>query len=223
MSGTMRVVLEIGPKGRKVVAGALDWPGLDRSGKDEDAALERLSTYVPRYARVAQLAGKADAFAQQSELEVVERYAGNTSTDFWGIAHVPSSMERGALPAEELEHRLTVLQACWAYFDETVVRITAELRPGARSAGRTRQQIIRHVLLNEPEQFSRKVGVRTPIESVLEPENLAAHRAAFLDGFRAYNAEDRMPGRSWTLQFLLRRTAQHVMDHAWEMEDRDAG
>ena len=23
------------------------------------------------------------------------------------------------------------------------------------------------------------------------------------------------------IEFLIRRTAQHVMDHAWEMEDRD--
>ena len=27
--------------------------------------------------------------------------------------------------------------------------------------------------------------------------------------------------RSWTIQFLIRRTANHAMDHAWEMEDRD--
>ena len=24
-------------------------------------------------------------------------------------------------------------------------------------------------------------------------------------------------------RFLIRRTAQHVMDHAWELEDRDPG
>ena len=27
--------------------------------------------------------------------------------------------------------------------------------------------------------------------------------------------------RSWPIQFLVRRTANHVMDHAWELEDRD--
>jgi hypothetical protein len=217
----MRVVVEIGPKGRRVVAGAIDWPGLDRSGSTDDLALERLATYRPRYARVAELAGKAEAFAAQDNLEVVERYPGNTSTDFWGIAHVPSGTERDALPADDLEHRLAVLEACWAYFDDTVARIQAELRPGARSAGRTREQIIRHVYLNEPEQFSRKVGVRTPIESVLEAGNLAGHRAAYLDALRTYNAEGRMAGRTWTVPFLIRRTAHHVMDHAWEMEDRD--
>jgi hypothetical protein len=29
--------------------------------------------------------------------------------------------------------------------------------------------------------------------------------------------------RTWPIQFLVRRTAHHVMDHAWEMEDRDPG
>ena len=216
----MRVVLEIGPKGRRVVAGAIDWPGLDRSGSTDDLALDRLSSYRPRYARVAQLAGKAEAFAAQQSFEVVDRYPGNTSTDFWGIAHAPSGEERAPLPAEELEHRLAVLEACWAYFDQTVARITKELRPGARGAGRTREQIIRHVYLNEPEQFSRKVGVRTPIESVLDPTKLAAHRAAYLDALRTYHAEGRMAGRTWTVPFLIRRTAHHMMDHAWEMEDR---
>jgi hypothetical protein len=39
---------------------------------------------------------------------------------------------------------------------------------------------------------------------------------------RAYNAgevERRM--RSWTLAFLIRHSAFHMLDHAWEMEDKD--
>jgi hypothetical protein len=46
------------------------------------------------------------------------------------------------------------------------------------------------------------------------------HRRDFLEAIRAYNA-DRKPARTWPIQFLVRRTAHHVMDHAWEMEDRD--
>ena len=55
---------------------------------------------------------------------------------------------------------------------------------------------------------------------MLTPDGLAAHRQAYLDAFHAYNAEGK-PARTWPIQFLLRRTAHHVMDHAWEMEDRD--
>jgi hypothetical protein len=99
-------------------------------------------------------------------------------------------------------------------------RVTEELRPGPRSAGRSRDQIVRHVYVNEPEQFARKVEVRTPPPDVMTPDGLAKHRLAYLQAIRAYNAEGK-PARTWPIQFLVRRTAHHVMDHAWEMEDRD--
>jgi hypothetical protein len=146
--------------------------------------------------------------------------AGSSSTDFWGIAHVPSQIERNVLSASVLERRLELLQACWATFDDVAARVSPELRPGPRSAGRSRDQIIGHVYYNEPEQFSRKVEVRTPREAVLTRDGLATHRRAYLDAIRAYNVEGK-PARSWPIQFLVRRTAHHVMDHAWEMEDRD--
>ena len=39
---------------------------------------------------------------------------------------------------------------------------------------------------------------------------------------RAYNAgEFEQPMRSWTLPFLIRHSAFHTLDHAWEMEDKD--
>jgi hypothetical protein len=160
------------------------------------------------------------AFAEARDLEVVERVPGSSSTDFWGVAHVPSQIERDVLAPKDLERRLKLLQATWAYFDDVATRITEELRPGPRSAGRSHDQIVRHVNYNEPEQFSKKVEVRTPVEDVSTPKGLAAHRKAYVDGIRAYNAEGKA-ARSWPIQFLIRRTAQHVMDHAWEMEDRD--
>ena len=219
MSDMLRVILEVGKK-RRVVAGATDWPGLDRWGTSEDDALGRLLAYVPRYAGVADRARLEAPIAGASDVEVVERVPGSSSTDFWGIAHVPSETEREVLASAALERRLDLLQACWGYFDEVAARVSPELRPGARSAGRSRDQIIRHVYASEAEQFSRKVEVRTPREVVLTQDGLAAHRQAYLDAIRAYNAEGR-PARTWPLQFLVRRTAHHVMDHAWEMEDRD--
>jgi hypothetical protein len=216
---SLRLILEIGKK-RRVVAGALDWPGLDRWGTSEDDALEKLLSYVPRYAGVAERAGMSRPFKRARDVEVVERVAGSSSTDFWGIAHVPSQIEAEVLSAADLKRRLDLLSASWAYFDDVAARVSRELRPGARSAGRSRDQIIRHVYYNEPEQFSRKVEVRTPLEVVLTPSGLAKHRQAYLDAMRAYNAEGK-PARTWPIQFLVRRTAHHVMDHAWEMEDRD--
>jgi hypothetical protein len=221
MSKKLRVILEIGKK-RRVAAGAMDWPGLDRWGPSDDVALEKLLAYLPRYVGVAARAGLAGEFARARDVEVVERVPGSSSTDFWGVPHVPSRIEAEVLSPAELERRLDLLRACWTYFDDVAAQVSAELRPGPRSAGRSRDQIIRHVILNEPDQFSKKVEVRTPFEAVLTPDGLASHREAYLDAIRAYNAESR-PARSWPIQFLVRRTAQHVMDHAWEMEDRDLG
>lgn len=215
----LRVILEIGKK-RKVVAGAMDWPGLDRGATSEDAALDRLVSYRARYAGVAERAGLAAELERSGGLDVVERVPGSSSTDFWGIAHVPSQIEREVLSAAALERRLDLLQACWAYFDDVASRVSADLRPGPRGGGRARDEIVRHTYGSERHNFGPKVEVRTEPGVMLTPDGLRTHRLAFLDAIRAYNAEGRA-ARSWPIQFLVRRTAQHVMDHAWEMEDRD--
>jgi hypothetical protein len=219
VSNRHRVILEIGKK-RKVVAAAIDWPGLDRSGSSEDDALSKLSSYLPRYTGVVERAGMANTFTESGELEVIERVPGSSSTDFFGIAHVPSEFEREVLSTQDLDRRLTLLSACWAEFDDVASRVSEELRPQPRGGGRTRDQIIRHTYGTEPENWSRKVGVRTAIEVVLTPEGLARHGQEYLDAIRSYNSEGK-PARTWPIQFLIRRTAHHVLDHAWEMEDRD--
>src|SRR5262245_31687763 len=97
MAGELRVVLEIGPKGKRVAAVAPDWPGLSRGAKTEDAAVERLRSYLPRYATVAKLAGMDADFATAPTVDVVERYQGTGSTDFWGISFAFSSIDRQCL------------------------------------------------------------------------------------------------------------------------------
>jgi len=221
MTDELRVILEIGKK-RRVVAGAIDWPGLDRSGKSEEDALDKLSSYVPRYAVVAERARLKSEFSRGREVEVIERVPGTSSTDFFGIAHVPSEFERTVVSEADLERRLDLLRACWAHFDEFATLVSAELRPGARGGGRSREEIVRHVYGSERHNWSPKVEVRTEPGVMLTPEGLATHRQRFLDAIRAYNVEGRL-ARKWPIQFLIRRTAQHVMDHAWEMEDRDLG
>jgi len=219
VTDTLRAILEVGTK-RRVVAGALDWPGLDRWGTSEDDALDRLSSYLPRYAGVAERARMRSAFARARGVEVVERVPGSSSTDFWGIAHVPSQIEREVMSPADLERRLDLLRACWGYFDDVAARVSPKLRPASRGGGRDRDQIVRHTYGTEPANWSRKVGVRTELDVVLTRDGLARHRQRYLDAIRAYNAEGK-PARTWPIQFLVRRTAHHVMDHAWELEDRD--
>ena len=221
MADKLRVLLEVGPKGRRVVANATDWPGLERWGKTDDYAIEKLAAYRPRYTAVAERAGLGSEYKRQQSIDVVERYIGNTSTDYWGIGHVASETQRQALSAPDLEKRLALMAACWAHFDDVANRVSADLRPGPRGGGWTRDELIRHVYLNEPDQFTRKVEVRTPRDVMLDPDGRAAHHEATMDAIREYSAEGKPVGRSSSVQFLIRRITQHVMDHAWEMEDRD--
>lgn len=220
MTRSLRVLLEVG-KGRKVVAAATDWPGLDRSGPTEDASIERLLAYLPRYAGVADRAGLGSELAEAMTdgVEVLERTPGSSSTDFWGIAHVPSTFEREAVDGAALERRITLLEACWATFDRLDATAPAVLLPAGRTEGRPRERFRAHIVGSELHNFARKVGIRLDPGEVATDEALAAYRARFTAAIRAYAAEGK-PARSWPLAFLIRRTAQHPVDHAWELEDR---
>ena len=76
MANPIRVMLEIGPKGKKVAVVAPDWPGLERGAKTEQAAIERFLSYVPRYAVVTKLAGMESTFETTPVVDLVERYPG---------------------------------------------------------------------------------------------------------------------------------------------------
>ena len=118
------------------------------------------------------------------------------------------------------ECRIDLLEAAWAYFDDSADSVSEELALGPRGGGRSRDEIVRHVYASERHNFWRKVAIREDDGVRLTPAELAAFRKQYLEAIRAYNAEGK-PARSYPIQFLIRRTAQHVMDHAWEMEDRD--
>jgi hypothetical protein len=220
MADAIRVMLEIGPKGKKVVAVAPDWPGLSRGAKSEEAAIERLRSYLPRYGPVAKLAGMDAEFPAMATVDVVERYPGTGSTDFWGISFAFSDIDRQAMSSDELERELTLMRACWTYFDEVRSRVSAELRKGPRGGGRDRDHIVRHTLTSEQQDWAKKLGMRPAAELVLTDEGIKAHRDGYCDAIRALHAGGKM-ARTWPLRYLIRHTAFHTMDHAWEMEDRD--
>src|SRR5215204_5106259 len=137
MADAIRVMLEIGPKGKKVVAVAPDWPGLSRGAKSEEAAIERLRSYLPRYGPVAKLAGMDAEFPANATIDVVEHYPGTGSTDFWGISFAFSDIDRQAMSSEALERELTLMRACWAFFDDVRARVSAELQKGPRGRARS--------------------------------------------------------------------------------------
>jgi hypothetical protein len=115
MTDTLRVTLEIGKNEKRTVAVAPDWPGLERGAKTEEAALDRLQAYLPRYVPIAKLAGMDEQFAPITTVEVVERYPGTGNTDYWGVSFAFSEIDRQEMSSAELERELTLLQACWAF------------------------------------------------------------------------------------------------------------
>jgi len=216
----MRVVLERGPKGRKHAAFAVDWPGWSRGAKTAEGAVETLAAYRDRYRPIAVRAGLERAFDDGGPVEVVEDRIGPGSTDFWGISFAPSSLEPDPMDASELERKIELLQSCWAYFDEVAAGVSAEMRKGPRGGGRDRDTIISHTVRVESENFARKVGLRIPEHGALG-DGLAPYRAAYVAAMRAYQRGELKPMKSWSLAFLVRHSAFHTMDHAWEMEDKD--
>lgn len=218
----VRTVVERGPKGKKSVAFAIDWPGWSRGAKSAELALETLEAYRERYRPVAGLAGMAREYAAAGPLKIVEDRVGTGSTDFWGISFSPSATEQGPMAEAELERGITLLRACWVFFDGVAARVSPAMRKGPRGGGRDRDQIISHTIRTESEYFAKQVGLRIPEGAALNPDGLRQHREAYIEAMRAYNAgEVKRRMRSWTLPFLIRHSAYHTLDHAWEMEDKD--
>jgi hypothetical protein len=218
----VRTVVQRGPKGKRSVAFSLDWPGWSRGAKTPEVALETLASYRERYRPVADLAGLGREFDAAGPIEVVEDQVGTPSTDFWAISFAPSSSEREEPMREsDLERGITILRACWQFFDGVAARVSSEMRKGPRGGGRDRHRIVRHTIRTESEDFAKQVGIRIPEEGALTPEGLREHRERYVAAMRAYNAGEGKRMRSWTLPFLIRHSAFHTLDHAWEMEDKD--
>jgi hypothetical protein len=218
----VRTVIERGPKGKRSVALSIDWPGWERGAKTAELALETLESYRERYRPIATLAGMDHDFDAAGLLEIVEETVGTGMTDFWGISFSPSAAEQEPMDEAEFERGITLLRACWRFFDGVAARVSAEMLKGPRGGGRDRDHIIRHTIRVESEDFARRVGLQIPEGAALMPDALPPYRDAYVAAMRAYNAgEVTQRMRSWTLPFLIRHSAYHTLDHAWEMEDKD--
>ena len=218
----VRTVVERGPKGKQAVAFALEWAGWSRGAKSPELALEVLESYRDRYRRVTELAGMAAEFDASGPLEVMEDRVGTGSVDFWGISFSPSATEHEPMDDARLERGITLLRACWEFFDDVAARVSPEMRKGPRGGGRDRDRIIRHTIRTESEDFAKQVGLRIPEEGALAPAALSEYREAYVAAMRACRAGDAMPQmKPGRLAYLIRHSAFHTLDHAWEMEDKD--
>jgi hypothetical protein len=123
----VRMVVQRGPKEKKVAAFAIDWPGWGRGAKTPADAVELLEAYRERYRPIARLAGLEPEFEAAGDLELVEDHVGVGSTDFWGISFAPSSFEQARMSEDELERKMALLEAAWRFFDDVAARVSPEL------------------------------------------------------------------------------------------------
>jgi hypothetical protein len=223
VSSPIAVYLEVGAK--RVFAGALEWPGWSRSGRDEDAALDALLAYGPRYRKaVGGVARDLVLPDTRSGLDVRERLEGNATTDF-GAPGISPAADARPIDAPELERRVGLLQASWRAFDRAVRAATgAELAKGPRGGGRELEGIERHVVEAEA-GYLRALGARYAGDDALRASDAGAVRQAVLDALAAAPRSGPAPrgprgGKRWTVRFFIRRAAWHLLDHAWEIEDR---
>lgn len=228
----MDVYLESGTK--RVFAGALGWPGLCRSARDQNGALAALLDYGHRYGGVIREARLGPAFSaprQLSGLSVVERLDGNATTDF-GAPSIAPAVDASPVKPADLRKLQTILEACWAALDRAAATAAtaataagAELDRGPRGGGRALDAILTHVTDAEI-SYAGKIAVRPPTAS--DPRPGASHavlRSAVLDGVvraatQGVPSSGPRGGAMWTPRYFVRRAAWHVLDHAWEIEDR---
>ena len=224
MTELMDVYLEIGKK--RTFAGAIDWPGWCRSGRDEEAALQALVEYGQRYARIlraTQLGFKPPA--DTSAFSIVQRLEGNATTDF-GAPGLAPSVDTRSVNEPELQRLESILKACWKAFDAAIKSAQGkELLKGPRGGGRELERIIQHVLESDGGYLS-SLGWKLKQDAAMDIyEELKKRRKEILEGLAA-SSHSEIPTRGprgglrWTPRYYVRRVAWHVLDHVWEIEDR---
>jgi hypothetical protein len=203
---------------RRAFASARDWPGWCRAGKGEDEALTALAEYVPRYAVVAAEAGLRLPPSSGDALEVVERLPGDATTDF-GAPGAIAEGDAGDLTEAEAGRHADLLAAAWTVLDRVAAGAPATLRKGPRGGGRDRDAIVDHVLGAEA-AYARKIGIAHQAPGRTDTEAVAALRNDILTAFRNRRFGAPPRSRAWPPRYAARRIAWHVLDHAWEIEDK---
>lgn len=221
---TFPIYLEIGKK--RVIAGALDWPGWCRSGRDEAAAGQALLAAAPRYAEIlhaAQIPFQLPLDMEQ--FTVVERLSGTATTDYGVPDHAPAA-DHAPFDAAALARAKSLLTAYWQAFDRTIAAATGKaLRKGPRGGGRELDAIVSHVVDAEKSYLTRLGWKGTKFTATDLAGARAELPAAIFAGLTTAVAGE-LPkqgprgGVIWLPHYYVRRSAWHLLDHLWEIEDR---
>ena len=219
-----QVYLELGKK--RTFAGAIDWPGWCRSGRDEESSLRALADYGPRYARALRPARLGfEAPADVTSLAVAERLQGNATTDFGAPDASPADDAR-PFESRDLPRVRAILKACWRALDAAADAASGKpLRKGPRGGGRDLEAILEHVQ-GADAGYLNALGWKSAEDTRDDLDRrMERTREAVLTALKAA-AAGRIPRRGprggvrWTARYFVRRLAWHTLDHAWEIEDR---
>ena len=157
--------------------------------------------------------------------EVVERVPGGPATAFAApecrrpFPQITAEAERGGGGPGRGPAPGRLVSAAWAAFDQIAAASPAELRKSPRGGGRDRDQIIGHVI-GADTAYARKLGVKHKQPATRDTAATALLREAIAAVLGApSNGSPVVPG-GWTPRYTARRIAWHVLEHAWEMQDR---
>ena len=223
MSISVAVYLEEGKK--RTFAGAIDWPGWCRKGRNETEALAALLEYGPRYGAI--LSGSRLGFVSPKalgQLRVVERLPGNATTDFGAPGVPPQADRERSADAAAVRRFEKILKAGWRAFDQAVDAARGKtLATGPRGGGRSLEAIVSHVVEADAGYLSA-VGWKAP-KAAKPGQRLTETRDAILAALKASAAGEIPPkgprgGDRWTARYFVRRVAWHVIAHVWEIERR---
>ena len=221
---TFSLYLEIGKK--KVFASAVDWPGWSRSGRDEQQAVQMLLAYAPRYAKVLSLE-QIDFQPPEdlSQLEVIEQHPGTSTTDF-GAPDIIPVVDSQSFDLQAFEFSISLLNACWLAFEHALLAAAGkELRKGPRGGGRDSDKITRHVIDADRAYLSRiawshKVDGNSDAADQIRDIRQATVKALKIAATEGLPKIGPRGGKIWPARYFVRRAAWHILDHAWEIEDR---
>jgi hypothetical protein len=187
-----------------------------------------LAGYRDRYGAVLKAAGIRPPAAKP--FDVVETLEGDATTEFGAPGRHPSA-DSDPLTTPEARRLVRIWRACWEALDRAGEVAPPVLAKGPRGGGRDRDAVLAHVV-GADQAYARMVGVRSASllskafddgpEAVRQRPVMAAvadlHEAmvgAVLAGVGEGGA-----GYRWPPRYLVRRSAWHALDHAWEIEDK---
>jgi hypothetical protein len=217
MTTPIAVTVEHTPK--KTFVSAADWPGWSRGAKTEELALEALAAYAERYAPIAAQAAVAfPAGVGVDDLDVVERNAGSSGTEF-GVPSRPTEQDARRMTPVEADCLARLVGAAWSTFDRVAAAGPEELRKGPRGGGRNTSKIVGHVMESD-RAYAHEIGIKVKDFAPDDRASIRSMRAGMLDLLRVTRDGEPLAGRRWPARYAAHRIAWHALDHAWEIEDR---